>query len=633
MAEASHSGTDERQSGSPRTKELTPYAGGGMRVSRLRIWGFRGVESADIRFPGHAVLLGPNGCGKSTMIDALSLVMGRGRMVRPLTEHDFTGSVPGIAARVRIVATLCGFEPNHEHAHDEWFRMGRGVPKWLDADGIEHAAPGAGRNLAVNIGFAARFDHDEIEVVTTRYFHDDDELEDPFDDEHAPVQAPARLINEVGYFLLPARRAWDAVASFNSDLFRRTVSNTAGIPAEEILYQRDRLREPERPVESSPKLLGLVEGMNARLKRLVPNAPRFRLRVTAGDAEAVLQALQPHYADPGGPSLPVARHGTGLVSLQSLLLLLEVGRGRRERGKPFVLALEEPELHLAPGLQSRLVAEAMQLADQIVVTTHSPEVARVFAANSMLIASNTARRLSAAPFLARKLDASTINPLRKLYGQNRARAASALMHPFVLVPEGRLDAEWLGRIAALADAVPSDMAPFSTVFGIVPTEDSAVTQTVAELAPLRSHVVALLDGDASGNQYRAALLKAKRKPSLVLQWRTGWTIEDVVGWILESGGVAVLKAAQEALRDHTFTSVAELVDLLKRENKKAVVGLKSDLLAHDEICQVIAEHDACLGRAGKLCDAMVSATTESPEASMVRQPQSTRLVAVFRFEP
>ena len=48
----------------------------------------------------------PDGSGKSTIIDALSLVFGRTRLVRELTEHDFYGSCPEATSRIRIVATL-----------------------------------------------------------------------------------------------------------------------------------------------------------------------------------------------------------------------------------------------------------------------------------------------------------------------------------------------------------------------------------------------------------------------------------------------------------------------------------------------------------------------------------------------
>ena len=277
------------------------------------------------------MLVGPNGCGKSTLIDAISLALGRTRMVRSLTEHDFSGSDPAAATRIKILVTIAGFASDDPEEHDTWFPSDRAVPKWLGTDGQEYAEASADRKLCANVGFCARFDRDELEVVSGRYFHDDDDASDPFDDEGGLVQVPARLLNDLGFFVLPARRDWDAVASFNSDLFRRTVSNLAGIPADEILNQRNALRNPEIKIEDSDKLTTLVTGLNERLARLAPNAPRFQLRVTAGDSEAVLQSLLPHYARDGGPSLPAARHGSGLVSLQSLLLLLEVGRARIAR--------------------------------------------------------------------------------------------------------------------------------------------------------------------------------------------------------------------------------------------------------------------------------------------------------------
>ena len=50
--------------------------------------------------------------------------------------------------------------------------------------------------------------------------------------------------------------AWEGVTSFNSELFRRTVSDVAGIPSTEILQQRDDLRSPAKPLEASPAIGG-----------------------------------------------------------------------------------------------------------------------------------------------------------------------------------------------------------------------------------------------------------------------------------------------------------------------------------------------------------------------------------------
>lgn len=46
-----------------------------MRVSRLSIRGFRGIKSADITLGRHAVLVGPNNSGKTTIIEALARIM------------------------------------------------------------------------------------------------------------------------------------------------------------------------------------------------------------------------------------------------------------------------------------------------------------------------------------------------------------------------------------------------------------------------------------------------------------------------------------------------------------------------------------------------------------------------------
>lgn len=406
-----------------------------MRVAKLRIEGFRGIRDGEFVFHRRTAIVGPNGCGKSTIVDALSLVLGKSKMVRNLTEHDFTGSCPKPSDRFKILATITDFSSDDPDDHADWFRMGRAVPKWMDTDGTLRSSSAKDRRLAGQIGFAARFDHTDLTVDTVRYFHDDDDVEDPFADDVMLAPIPIGLLGELGYFVLPARRTWEGVTSFNSELFRRTISDVAGIPASEILQQRDDLRAPVKPLENSPVIGALVDRMDKKLASLMVQKLRFRLRVTSGDSEAVLQAILPHYTT-DTTTLPASRHGMGLVSLQSLLLLLEVGRSRKEKGLPFILALEEPELHLAPGVQVRLVSEAAEVADQVICATHSPRVGASFAATDIFVMSASNSSAATVPFLAKPLDASATNNDRKLFVQNRVRVLDALMHPVVLVPEG-----------------------------------------------------------------------------------------------------------------------------------------------------------------------------------------------------
>lgn len=330
-----------------------------MHIARLKISGFRGVRSADIALGRHSVLVGPNNSGKTTIIEALALLFGRDRLVRHLTEHDFSGSAPDETARIVCIATVIGFAPNDPQHYPAWFSHDRGVEKWFDRNAKTlRAAPDAHHTeLAVQMGFAARFDLDELEAETVRFFVDDEAtLGDPFaENAHLRTVHP-KVLQELGFFLVPASRTWDRWISFSSELFRRVVATRGDIPAQAVRAERHRLWMPPEGgrLEDQPGLADIVASANAELHLLMASAPKLQLRLTETDSDSVLESVVPHFTQSTGPTLPSARHVTGLVSLQSLLLLMQFGKARTEAGKSFVLAVEEPELHIQPSQQKRL---------------------------------------------------------------------------------------------------------------------------------------------------------------------------------------------------------------------------------------------------------------------------------------
>ena len=62
-----------------------------MQICRLKIKNFRGIQDATLFFPKHGVLLGDNNTGKTTVLEALDLVLGPDRLSRTpcVDEHDF----------------------------------------------------------------------------------------------------------------------------------------------------------------------------------------------------------------------------------------------------------------------------------------------------------------------------------------------------------------------------------------------------------------------------------------------------------------------------------------------------------------------------------------------------------------
>lgn len=98
-----------------------------MQIAQLEIENFRGIREGTVQFSPHTVFVGPNNCGKTTVVEALALLFGRDRMIRQLTEHDFFGSNPQPPDRIRLVATVIDFEGDDPAQHLDWFRDDRGV--------------------------------------------------------------------------------------------------------------------------------------------------------------------------------------------------------------------------------------------------------------------------------------------------------------------------------------------------------------------------------------------------------------------------------------------------------------------------------------------------------------------------
>lgn len=612
-----------------------------MKLVALSIHGFRGIQQTDIRFGEHDVLVGPNGAGKSTIIDALSLVFGRTRLVRDLTEHDFYGSRPEATSRIRIVATLAGFDGNDPGRNDAWFREGRAIPKWWSAaTGKMEPEPGLGaETLCAQIAFAARFDLEDLAVESLRYFHDDEEVEDPFLDD-AVQQVPIRLLDDIGYYVLPARRTWEAAASFASELFRRGVATVGGIPAQTVLDERDRLRRPAEPLEATTGLEPLVGRINQQLAQLLPTAPRFQLRITATDSESLLRALVPHYASDDGIALPVGRHGMGLLSLQTFILLLEIGRERIRQGKPFLFAMEEPELHIPPGMQRRLVAQAVSIAEQTICTSHSPRVAAFYPATSVQILDRHSDRLAATPLLSEPLDGSATNARRKLYQDDRPRVIEALMHHRVLIPEGRSEYEWFrllsdvletGDLALQID--DADTPIFGTVVGVAATHDGAVADVYNALRMLRGGLVPLVDGDDAGDEKIQQLRELEAVPKIILQWRPGWTTEDAIGWILKGAEADAVAALKQRIDRH-FDAIDDLIAIFKVNTGAG--RLKTDYLTYEEIVSVIGRLPGSRERAADLLKAITLACLGQGESSdLVKRDEghSSDASVVFRLLP
>jgi len=601
-----------------------------VQVSLLKIENFRGIRSGTVQFRAHTVLIGPNNCGKTTIIEALALVLGRERLVRTLTEHDFFGSNPQPADRIRIQVTITGFNSEDPTAHPQWFKDGRGVPRWFDYDTgtVVPEKTNDRQVLACDIAFAARFDHESLEVETARYFVDDQDLD--YFAEERPVLVPTSLIREIGFFLIPATRSWDRMLSFGSELFRRVIRSAGGLPAETVLSERDRLRNPAQRLEDDAQLRPVIENVNAEIARLFGIGHPLQLRLTTTDSEGVLESIVPHFSTGAHSSAPSKRQGSGLISLQSLFLLLHFGQKRIEDGEDFCMALEEPELHLPPATQRRVLTRLQSLSTQTIVSTHSPLVAAYCDPTALLVIRNDGGVLSSAPLARQPLAQNATNSIRKLMQINRLETAAAVMAEFVLVPEGRQDFDWFSLLMRVVELDENTDEPcqFGVRIGLIPTSDAQIRETCDFLSLAHPHVVALVDGDGAGTRYVGELVNANTRVRKVLRWPDGWTIEDIIGWIVEADEAATIARLNHDLAVPAGDRLA-LVARLKLEDR-AQHGLKGDRVAYEIITSALSDYPLCIERTRSLLQAIARACAGEPTPRFEQTQGGAIPVLTFR---
>jgi hypothetical protein len=270
-------------------------------------------------------------------------------------------------------------------------------------------------------------------------------------------------------------------------------------------------------------------------------------------------------------------------------------------------------LHLPPGLQRRVVHQAIAAANQTITTTHSPRVAALFAPEKIKLLVRASGIFKAESLTPTPLDKNTRNGIRKLLHDNREIAIEALMQPWILVPEGRTDFEWLCLLSDRSErqepGALGTPVPFGALIGVIPTHDAALEQTVELLAPLREEIAALVDGDSAGDGYVKILQALPVPPAAILQWQPGWAIEDVIHWISAADWPSF--AERLSADGFSYSSPADFLKELRTTRK-------ADYLAHQSIASAIFEVSAAVDRVqvvlGKLRDAITA--THQPRATV-----------------
>lgn len=340
-----------------------------MRLKEISIEHFRGIRSLHLPLDGLTVIIGENNTGKSTVLEAIRLVLTRGFGVRrggQFTEYDFhlkdADATPQAADPISITLHFA------EEAEDEWpdeINQQLNEVIQLDDDGLNH----------IRLRVQGAYDAESASFETKWAFLDNNEVELVLKNA-TPLNLMSRF---VPVFFLSALR--DASQEFGQrGQFWSGFLKSIELPDDE----RQKLEKMLQQVNAS------VIGANAGLTEVTKKIAEANQLVSLDSVEPVaLEAIptrvfdmvgkiQVHLKSSRGAKLPLQRHGEGTQSLAVLMLFQaftasNLAEAYAPESSP-ILALEEPEAHLHPAATRSLGASLETMPGQILVSSHSGDL-------------------------------------------------------------------------------------------------------------------------------------------------------------------------------------------------------------------------------------------------------------------
>ena len=421
-------------------------------VRQLTIENFRGVEKGSVYFQGHTLLVGGNNAGKSTICEALELVLGPERAYRRpiVNEHDFHAGRylddDGNPVYIKIDVVLLHLP---EEMEKKLFSKTR---PWSDAKGgfvdEDGAAPedtdGEDVVRALPLTFIGCYDRKEDDFVGKTYFaHPVEELGE--DDEHygKPFAGlhffPREWKTQCGFIYLRTLRTGRRALSLERGSLLDTILRL-GDTGKESMWESTlkQLRALDPPIGDIPQLEGIQTQIKDRMARFVGLSAEkdatgfYASDLTRENLREVVQLFLK--SQDSNHAVPFNRLGTGAVNALVFALLTHIADLRGNRA--IIFAMEEPEIALPPHAQRRIAKYLLKNMGQAIITSHSPYVIQEFDMANLRAVSRTAGALSSDNIPTGVIKHNTLR-------NNRRQLAEAILARGVIVAEGDTEAKML----------------------------------------------------------------------------------------------------------------------------------------------------------------------------------------------
>jgi len=453
-----------------------------MRIARIKICNFRGIKSAELLLPEHVVFVGDNNTGKSSVLEAIDLVLGPERLRRPspIDEHDFfageylgTEETP-IAITVEVVVVgLSDEQILHFGNHIEWWNtetellLSEPPPEETDKPEVIHA---------LRLGFEGKYDAEDDDFACETFFMS------PEGEEGAKDPFRTWDKRRCGFLFLRTLRTGSRALSLERGSLLDIILRLKELRLnmwEDVLGE---LRELAVAENDELGVAAILEQVQNSVRKFVPSewAENPHIRVSELTREHLRKTLTVFMGTGENTSAgteyaaPFSHQGTGTINTLVLALLAMIA----DLKENVIFAMEEPEIAIPPHTQRRIVDSIRDMAAQSIFTSHSPYVLDEFPPECLVILKRETGVLSATP--------ATLPPAVKSKAyreQLRTRFCECLLARRILIVEGRTEYDAIPTAARRLHELDRDRFKSLESLGLAVIN----AETDSQIAPLGSY--------------------------------------------------------------------------------------------------------------------------------------------------
>lgn len=314
-----------------------------MRLSRLAIINHSRIQDLDLEVRRHAVIVGANDVGKSSILRMLNLLLGTSTagLYQALKPSDLRDP------EQPLVVNACWSDFTDKNR--------RPFPSEISI-----AADQTGEYLWVQM--MVELDPDDDEAITIRRWFP----------ESGHERAPSReQLEEFGWRYLRATRGASMMEGPHSPVRTLLAAADLGTNEESLKALLEQFNDELAGNASVGELLGRVAGHLSRSMPRTVTKEDFSVRSVTDPSSDVLQDVS-LFLSRGGDQVPLMEQSDGVRQLMSMTLF-DLAEGAAN-----VLAIDEPEIHLHPTSQRTAADLLSGEGNQKIIVTHSPYILHRF---------------------------------------------------------------------------------------------------------------------------------------------------------------------------------------------------------------------------------------------------------------